>query len=82
MEVPRAVLVEKLSACNQTQQSIEAVSKWLLFYSQDAATIVTFWSEEMARAPAERRLALLYLANHVVQEGRKKGKDWMEQFSK
>ena len=82
MEVPRAALTEKLAFCNQQQQSIEGISKWLLFYSQDAATIVTVWVEEIARAPQDRKLALLYLANHVVQEGRKKGKDWVEQFAK
>ena len=82
VEVPRAALSEKLAACNQSQLSIEGTSKWLLFYSQDAATIVAVWGEELARAPQDRKLALLYLANHVIQDGRKKGKDWVEPFAK
>ncbi len=82
MEVPRATLTEKLTALNQTQTSIESTAKWLLFYSQDAATIVKVWCDELARAANERRLPLLYLANHVLQEGRKRSKDWAEEFSK
>ena len=82
MQVPRAALAEKLSACNTSQQSIEGTAKWLLFYSQDAGTIVPLWAEEVARATADKKLALLYLANHVLQDGRKKDKSWVEQFAK
>lgn len=82
VQVPRAQLEQKLRALNQTQQSIEGTSKWLLFYSQDAGTIVRVWYDEFTKAAPERRLAQLYLANHVLQEGRKKGKDWVDEFAK
>ncbi len=83
VQIPRAALEEKLQALNSSQQSIEGTSKWLLFYGQDAGTIVKVWHEELTtRAPPDRKLALLYLANHVLQEGRKKDKMWAEEFAK
>lgn len=80
--VPRPALEQKLQSLSSTQQSIESTSKWLLFYAGDCSTIVHVWYEELKRASASRRLSLLYLANHVLQEGRKKGKDWVDEFQK
>lgn len=82
ISAPREQLQSRLQTLNQSQQSVEGTSKWLLFYSQDAAAIVKVWFEEFLRAPADRKLALLYLANHVLQEGRKKDKSWAEEFAK
>ncbi|KAG1669454.1 hypothetical protein FOA52_004087 [Chlamydomonas sp. UWO 241] len=79
---PKSTLEQKLGAVNVSQQSVEGTSKWLLFYSQDASSIVAAWYETLRRSDPARKLALLYLANHVLQEGRKKGKEWVDEFSK
>mmetsp|Transcript_44836 Transcript_44836/g.133894 ORF Transcript_44836/g.133894 Transcript_44836/m.133894 type:complete len:222 (-) Transcript_44836:1319-1984(-) len=82
VQVPRPALEQKLQGLNSTQQSIEGTSKWLLFYSGDSAAIVRVWYEELKRADPTRKLALLHLANHVLQEGRKKTKAWNDEFAK
>jgi regulator of Ty1 transposition protein 103 len=82
MEVPKQILKAKLTALNSTQASIETTSKYILFYSDDAEAIVQVWHEEFARSPTDRKLALLYVANHVMQLGKKKAKDWVAEFSK
>lgn len=77
------VLMAKLRSVVASQVSIEGTAQWCLFYSREAATIVAAWEQEVQRAPPERRLALLYLANHVLQESRKKkGREFGDEFSK
>lgn len=67
MNVNRESLVQRLQSLNASQQSIEGTSKWCLFYIKDAKSIVNIWLEEFARTTAERRMAFLYLANHILQ---------------
>jgi regulator of Ty1 transposition protein 103 len=78
-------LAHRLRTLLPTQQSIEGTSNWCLFYSSEAsnvAVIVAAWGDEMARAPNDRKLALLYLANHILQEGKRKGRLFGEEFAK
>jgi regulator of Ty1 transposition protein 103 len=42
--------------------------------------VVNIWAEEFGRVTSERKVAFLYLANHILQESRKKGRDFMEEF--
>jgi regulator of Ty1 transposition protein 103 len=67
MQVPREGLVQKLQRLSQSQQSIESVSSFCIFYHKDAHGVVAIWDAEFYRAPPERRLALLFLANHILQ---------------
>lgn len=82
MQVPREGLTQKLQRLSQSQQSIESVSSFCIFYHKDARGVVQIWDQEFYKAPSERRLALLYLANHILQEGRKKGTAYQEEFYK
>ncbi len=41
--------------------------RWCLFYVKDAKTVVSIWAEEFGRMSGERRVAFLYLANHILQ---------------
>ncbi len=79
---PRSMLDSRLQSLNQSQQSIEGTSRWLLFYSHDAHAIVKAWLEAFLLAPVDRALAMLYVASHTMQEGRKKtgGAGWVESF--
>ncbi len=67
VSVNRESLVQRLQTLNISQQSIEGTSKWCLFYVKDAKTVVNIWAEEFGRASPERRIAFLYLANHILQ---------------
>lgn len=82
MQVPREGLEQKLQRLSASQQSIESVSSFCIFYHKDARGVVAIWDAEFYKAPAERKLALLYLANHVLQEGRKKNMAFQEEFLK
>lgn len=80
MKVPADSLRNKLQHLSISQPSIETVAGFCVFYHKDAAGVVSVWNEEFAKAPNDRRLALLYLANHVLQEGRKKGSAYPAAF--
>lgn len=82
MESFRNQIVGKLKQLTQTQQSIESTSSWCLFYSKEARTVVQVWDSELSRLPADKKLTQLYLANHILQEGKKKGREYQEEFSK
>ena len=80
MKVPANSQRNKLKHLSISQPSIETVAGFCVFYHKDAAGVVSVWNEEFAKAPNDRRLALLYLANHVLQEGRKKGSAYPTAF--
>jgi regulator of Ty1 transposition protein 103 len=67
IQVPRDALVGKLSKLTQSQQSIESVATFCIFYAKDARNVVQIWTDEFYKAPQERQMALLYLANHILQ---------------
>ena len=62
----------KLGNMNSTQASIETVSNWCQFYRKQALAVVGCWDAEFVRAPPARRLLMLYLANDILQNSRKK----------
>jgi len=80
MQVPRDGLVQKLQKLSQSQQSIESVSSFCVFYHKDAKGVVAIWEDEFYKAPNDRKMALLYLANHILQEGRRKGGLFQDAF--
>ncbi|KAF5829649.1 RNA polymerase II-binding domain-containing protein [Dunaliella salina] len=85
MSIPPEALVQRLRSLNPTQQSIEGTSHWALFFASDQSNvtaIVSAWGEEIGKAPNEKKLALLYLSNHILQEGKRKGRLFGEEFSK
>lgn len=82
MQVPKDGLSTKLQRLSSSQQSIESVSSFCIFYHKDARGVVQIWDQEFYKANSERKLALLYLANHILQEGRKKGMGFCEEYFK
>lgn len=44
--------------------------------------MVSTWAEEFHRKDPNRQIAFLYLANHILQESRKKGREYMDEFFK
>lgn len=80
LQVPRDGLEQKLQKLSQSQQSIESVSSFCIFYHKDARGVVNVWDQQFYKAPTDRKIALLYLANHILQEGRKKSTGFQEEF--
>ncbi len=47
---------------------------------QDAKRVVRLWEAEFAKAPMERQIAMLYLANDILQNSRRKGPEFINEF--
>jgi hypothetical protein len=74
-------LVDKLNKLNETQQSIEGLSMWMMFHRKRAKQCVEVWANEFKNlVQLDRRLVFLYLANHVIQSSRKKGAEFVQEF--
>ncbi|GAQ80279.1 hypothetical protein KFL_000500320 [Klebsormidium nitens] len=75
------ILVEKLSKLNNSQTSIETLSHWCCFHrAKRSKQVVQIWGQEFTRAPTERKVTLLYLANDILQNSRKKGPEFVNEF--
>ncbi|XP_047308726.1 regulation of nuclear pre-mRNA domain-containing protein 1B-like [Impatiens glandulifera] len=75
------ILSEKLSKLNSSQQSIESVSSWCITYRKKAKEIVEIWDSSFNSAKKER-VAFLYLANDILQNSRRKGSEYVNEFWK
>ncbi len=53
----------KLSALNETQESIVTVAQWVMFHRRHADRTATIWLQKLKEAGASKRLNLIYLAN-------------------
>lgn len=68
----------KLASLNVSVQSIETLSHWCIFHRKNASQLATTWMACLERAPSKQKLAFLYLASDVAQNGRKKGPEWAD----
>lgn len=75
-----ALFVKKLTEMNQTQQSIQTLSLWLIHYRKAAKTIVQVWQTQLIQIKIKKKLQYLYLANDVIQTSRKKGPEFIKAF--
>ena len=74
-------LTDKLRKVNSTSTSIQSVSGWCLFHRRECKRIVGAWFNEFMKADKKRQLALLYLANDIMQNSiRQYGPDYMHEF--
>ncbi|XP_048778107.1 regulation of nuclear pre-mRNA domain-containing protein 1B-like isoform X1 [Ostrea edulis] len=73
--------VKKLGELNNTQQSIQTLSLWLIHHRKHSKTIVQVWLREMQRVRATHRLTFMYLANDVIQNSKKKGPEFTKDFA-
>lgn len=71
---------KKLKELNNTQQSIQTLSLWLIHHRKHASVVVKTWLQELRRATPDRRLLFMYLANDVIQNSRKKGSEYNKKF--
>ncbi|KAG5357639.1 UPF0400 protein [Yarrowia sp. C11] len=74
--------MSKLSALNETQDSIVSVSQWIQFHRRACGPIAQTWYDYIRNIPLKRKLAMIYLANDVVQQAKAKKRDeFIEAFS-
>ncbi|XP_052174566.1 UPF0400 protein C337.03-like [Diospyros lotus] len=76
------ILAEKLSKLNSSQQSIESLSRWCISHRKKAKQIVETWEKTFNTAQREQRVSFLYLANDILQNSRRKGSEFVNEFWK
>lgn len=74
-------LERKLSELNNSQQSIQTLSLWLIHHRKHHKTIVHVWLRELKKAKPPRKLTFMYLANDVIQNSKKKGPEFTREFA-
>ncbi|KAJ7550425.1 hypothetical protein O6H91_07G100300 [Diphasiastrum complanatum] len=76
------ILSDKLTKLNNSQQSIETLSHWCIFHRKKAKQVVETWGKEFAVASKDQQVPLLYLANDILQNSRRKGLEFVNEFWK
>ncbi|XP_059365460.1 probable proton-coupled zinc antiporter SLC30A4 isoform X2 [Carassius carassius] len=74
-------LEKKLSELSNSQQSVQTLSLWLIHHRKHSKTIVKVWYNELRKAQVSRKLTFLYLANDVIQNSKRKGPEFTQDFS-
>lgn len=73
-------LETKLTDLNPSQQSIQTLSLWLIHHRKHAKKIVLAWKKLLVQVPQPKKLTFLYLANDVIQNSKKKGPEFSQEF--
>ncbi|CAG8962351.1 hypothetical protein HYFRA_00014147 [Hymenoscyphus fraxineus] len=68
-------VVAKLSALNETQESIVTVAQWVMFHRRHADRTGQLWLQKLKDSGSNKRLNLIYLANEVAQQSKARRKD-------
>lgn len=76
------VLAEKLRKLNNSQQSIESVSRLCVSHRKRAKDIVETWNKSFGSSQKEQRVPFLNLANDILQNSRRKGSEFVNEFWK
>ncbi|KAM6903906.1 regulation of nuclear pre-mRNA domain-containing protein 1A-like isoform 1-T1 [Lycodopsis pacificus] len=76
-----AALEKKLSELSNSQQSVQTLSLWLIHHRKHSRTIVGVWINELKKAQVSRKLTFVYLANDVIQNSKKKGPEFTQDFA-
>ncbi|XP_051149011.1 uncharacterized protein LOC127263819 [Andrographis paniculata] len=75
-------LTEKLSKLNSSQQSIESLSRWCISHRKKAKPVVETWDKIFKSVQHEQQVSLLYLSNDIMQNSRRKGSEFVNEFWK
>lgn len=74
------ILAEKLRKLNNSQQSIETLSHWCIFHRKKARLVVETWDKQFRELSKEQQVPLLYLANDILQNSRRRGGEFVTEF--
>lgn len=81
MALNESNLVKKLISLTNTQDSVQTLSLWILHHRAHHRKIVDIWAKVLKKSKPSHRLTMLYLANDVLQNGRRKGvQQYIESF--
>ncbi|RMX42691.1 hypothetical protein pdam_00011855 [Pocillopora damicornis] len=75
-----ATLEKKLSDLSNTQHSVQTLSLWLIHHRKHAKAIVQSWYKELTKARTSKKLTFMFLANDVLQNGKRKGTEFLNEF--
>jgi len=70
----------KLNEVNNSQQSIETLSTYIIHHRKHSKKIVKLWKKQVLKDSLKDRLALIFLANDVIQNSRKKTSAFADDF--
>ncbi|KAD7117540.1 hypothetical protein R6Q59_005844 [Mikania micrantha] len=76
------ILADKLSKLNSTQQCIETLSHWCIFHRSKAEVVVKTWEQQFHSSEVVQKVPLLYLANDILQNSKRKGNEFVSEFWK
>ncbi|KAL5818283.1 hypothetical protein ACOSQ4_022125 [Xanthoceras sorbifolium] len=76
------ILAEKLAKLNSTQQCIETLSHWCIFHRSKADVVVSTWDKQFHSSQIAQKVPLLYLANDILQNSKRKGNEFVTEFWK
>ncbi|XP_011021884.1 PREDICTED: regulation of nuclear pre-mRNA domain-containing protein 1B-like [Populus euphratica] len=76
------ILVDKLSKLNGTQQCIESLSRWCIHHRSKAELVVETWNKQFHNSDMLKKVPLLYLANDILQNSKRKGNEFVAEFWK
>ncbi|KAK4162713.1 RNA polymerase II-binding domain-containing protein [Cladorrhinum sp. PSN259] len=75
-------VLSKLSALNESHDSIATTAQWIMFHRRHAAQTVHLWLTKLKDLPSAKRLNMIYLANEVTQQTKARHKeDFMNAFA-
>ncbi|XP_058726907.1 uncharacterized protein LOC131598308 [Vicia villosa] len=74
------VLTEKLRKLNNSQQSIEYVSRLCVSHRNRAKYIVETWNKLFSSSQKDQRVPFLNLANDIIQTSKRKGNESVNEF--
>lgn len=76
------MLADKLFKLNSSQQSIESLSRLCISQRKKAKQIVEIWHKSFKSAQREQHVSFMYLANDILQNSRRKGNEFVNEFWK
>ncbi|KAK3901501.1 RNA polymerase II-binding domain-containing protein [Staphylotrichum tortipilum] len=75
-------VLSKLSALNESHESIATTAQWIMFHRRHASQTVHLWLTKLKDLPSPKRLNMIYLANEVTQQSKARHKeDFLNAFS-
>ncbi|VFQ81521.1 unnamed protein product [Cuscuta campestris] len=76
------ILADKLSKLNNSQQCIETLSHWCIFHRSKAEQVAATWDKQFKSSEMVLKVPLLYLANDILQNSKRKGNEFVTEFWK
>ncbi|KAF8706432.1 hypothetical protein HU200_030703 [Digitaria exilis] len=73
-------LVEKLNKLNNSAASIQTLSQWCIFHRKRAKRVVDTWEKQFHSATKDKKVSFLYLSNDILQNSKRKGGDFVNEF--